>query len=280
LIHQSTLLTCPICDNTLSLADKSFKCQEGHCFDLSKGGYVNLLPVHRKNSMDPGDNKEMIQSRRHFLDKGYYWPLVNNIAGMMQEHLKHEEAVLLDCGCGEGYYTKQLFEDQKLKIVEAYGFDISKYSVRMAAHRYKQLHFFVSSIQHIPIQPSSIDLALIIFAPLNLEELDKVLKDDGHLLIAYAGPDHLKELAALIYTKVKPHQYDPSKKVQSYFSMEAKQSLTFKIELDNPEDILALLKMTPYYWSTSKEKLLDIQNQKSLELTCDFEMAIFKKKKS
>lgn len=280
MIHHSTILTCPICQNALSHNDKSFKCANGHCFDLSKEGYVNLLPVNRKNSMDPGDNKEMIQSRRHFLDKGYYWPLVNNIAGMIREHLKHDQATLLDCGCGEGYYTKQLFDDEKLSLKEAYGFDISKHSIRMAAHRYKHLNFFVSSIQQIPIEPSTIDFALVVFAPLNLKELDKVLKEIGHLLIVYAGTDHLKELASMIYTEVKPHQYDPLKKVQSLFSLAAKQSLTFNIKLDNTEDILALLKMTPYYWSTSKEKLIDIENQKTIDLTCDFELAVFEKKKS
>ena len=29
----------------------------GHCFDIAKEGYVNLLPANKKHSDNPGDSK-------------------------------------------------------------------------------------------------------------------------------------------------------------------------------------------------------------------------------
>ncbi len=50
----------------------SYRCAENHQFDCAKEGYVNLLPVQHKRSKDPGDNAEMMQARRQFLDAGHY----------------------------------------------------------------------------------------------------------------------------------------------------------------------------------------------------------------
>ena len=60
---------CPLCQQGLILTDKVFRCENNHCFDQAKEGYVNLLPVQHKHSKDPGDNKEMVNARRAFLDK-------------------------------------------------------------------------------------------------------------------------------------------------------------------------------------------------------------------
>ena len=43
-------------------------------------------------------------------------------------------------------------------------------------------------------------------------------------------------------------------------------------------DILSLLKMTPYYWSTGIERLENITSKDELSVTCDFNIDIFKQK--
>lgn len=65
---------CPICSAPLTLCDKSWVCPQRHQFDNAKEGYVNLLPVQKKKTKDPGDNKEMMIARREFLNKGFYQP--------------------------------------------------------------------------------------------------------------------------------------------------------------------------------------------------------------
>ena len=90
-------------------------CVNGHCFDKAKSGYVNLLPPNRKNSVSPGDNKEMIQSRVRVMNKGYYKPLAEAIGKIFAEF---NPASVLDAGCGTGYLCGELkksFEDGSIQ---------------------------------------------------------------------------------------------------------------------------------------------------------------------
>lgn len=42
-------LQCPRCGGAFSLTDQSLICENGHCYDLSRRGYVNLAPSHRQS---------------------------------------------------------------------------------------------------------------------------------------------------------------------------------------------------------------------------------------
>ncbi|MDA9873294.1 hypothetical protein N9C25_03625, partial [Saprospiraceae bacterium] len=72
-------LICPICQLPLKLSESTYRCKRHHSYDVSKEGYVNLLPVQNKNSKNPGDSKEMINARRLFLESGHYAPLVDHL---------------------------------------------------------------------------------------------------------------------------------------------------------------------------------------------------------
>ena len=63
-------IKCPICNNELKKIDGSYKCSSNHCFDISRGGYVNLL-TGSKSSDQTGDNPIMSRARHDFLSKGY-----------------------------------------------------------------------------------------------------------------------------------------------------------------------------------------------------------------
>ena len=69
------ILMCPVCSADVSLNEKTLKCENNHCFDFAKEGYVNLL-LSGKSGDDKGDNKEMARSRRDFLNKGYYYVIL------------------------------------------------------------------------------------------------------------------------------------------------------------------------------------------------------------
>ena len=47
---------CPICVASMQKQEKGIRCLNGHCFDVAKSGYVNLLPVQQKRTKQPGDN--------------------------------------------------------------------------------------------------------------------------------------------------------------------------------------------------------------------------------
>ncbi|MDD4905988.1 MAG: 23S rRNA (guanine(745)-N(1))-methyltransferase, partial [Methylobacter tundripaludum] len=82
--HQPiSCYVCPLCATSLQLIQKSYVCENNHHFDLAKEGYLNLLPVQHKRSVEPGDNKQMMQARREFLEAGYYEPMAKALAMMV-----------------------------------------------------------------------------------------------------------------------------------------------------------------------------------------------------
>ncbi len=105
---NSILWRCPLCHEPLKLVGRSFACANRHSFDQAKEGYVNLLRVNRKHSADPGDNKEMLESRRHFLQQGFYAPLAAGLGEAIRQYFPDpsQPLTLLDAGCGEGYYLQ------------------------------------------------------------------------------------------------------------------------------------------------------------------------------
>lgn len=272
-------LTCPYCGATLQQeSSKTYKCINNHNFDLSKEGYLNLLPVNKKKSKIPGDNDMMIDARRRFLEAGHYDPLVFKTATSILSNVQSDLITVLDAGCGEGYYTNRILEDISTDEVELLGVDISKHAVKLAAKKYKEAFFAVSSVYELPLLDSSIDLILSIFAPIHPVEFYRVQAEGGTVVVVGAGPNHLQELAELIYDEFRPHQSKVIAKMSPLYSLTANDMLEYTIKLDNQEDIINLLKMTPYYWNISKEKLSHIESLETLELTCHFEVLLFDKK--
>lgn len=104
-------LRCPLCGKPLRLDGGSYRCENRHSYDCAKSGYVNLLDSSRKRSKIPGDNKLMSAARRDFLNKGYYEPLSDALNSVCLARLSGSSSpVILDAGCGEGYYTSRLAE--------------------------------------------------------------------------------------------------------------------------------------------------------------------------
>ena len=42
-------ILCPTCGAALTLGSRQWLCPKGHCFDVARQGYVNLLPVTQKS---------------------------------------------------------------------------------------------------------------------------------------------------------------------------------------------------------------------------------------
>ena len=273
-----TIFSCPLCKKALSLEDRSYNCSSGHCYDVAKEGYVNLLLANQKNSKQPGDSKEMIRSRRSFLDQGYYDPLIAKMIDLLSS-VTSGVRNCLDLGCGEGYYLAKLANAPKLKINNSYGIDISKAAIQLAAKKYTDLSFAVSSSNNLAVLSGVIDVVVVVFAPVNSEELHRIVNESGHVLIVSAGPQHHKELATMIYDTPRPHDYDPAENLKSNFQLTNSEQMSFNIELDSSETILQLLQMTPYYWHTSQQKLAEIKKLTNLKLNCDFKLSLFQKKK-
>ena len=120
---------CPICSQPLQIKGKSYVCKNNHSFDISAKGYVNLLPANKKRSANPGDDKGMVMARNNFLSLGYYGHLKDRL-GQLCDKYSENNVNILDCGCGEGYYTAGICEklEQQGKMANIQGIDISKCS--------------------------------------------------------------------------------------------------------------------------------------------------------
>ena len=277
-MHQPPII-CPYCQNPLlNTGNKSYACELSHNFDISKEGYINLLPVNQKKSKSPGDNEMMISARRAFLELGFYDPLIERIKTIIKEDLTFNDNhfTAIDAGCGEGYYSEKVMNNLSGLTSQIIGTDISKYAVKNAAKKYKENFYFVSSVFNLPVARESIDFILSIFSPIQPDEFRRILTKDGYVIIVNPGENHLKELAELIYDSFKPHENNVPEKMESSFKLQAIKKATFDIYITDVESLLILLKMTPYYWSTSKENLAKIENCKNITITCDFNISIFK----
>lgn len=106
---MKSLFVCPVCAEALQREERRYICPAGHSFDRAKEGYCNLLPVNRKHSKDPGDDKGMAAARERFLSKGYYEPLRRELCRLAVDRTGDAPTVL-DAGCGEGYYTSGIYQ--------------------------------------------------------------------------------------------------------------------------------------------------------------------------
>ncbi|WP_333874164.1 23S rRNA (guanine(745)-N(1))-methyltransferase [Methylobacter sp.] len=263
--HPVSCYICPICSALLQLnpSAKSYVCDNNHHFDLAKEGYLNLLPVQHKHSAEPGDNKQMMQARREFLEAGYYKPMAKAVAMMINANQpKH----LLDLGCGEGYYSRKIEADCSSTMM-LHGIDIAKFAVAAAAKKQPNARFIVASSNRLPYADQYFDFVLRVFAPSNDDELKRVLKPSGFLLTVTPGPRHLWQLKQFIYAEVKEHALESE--LPHGFERIDMQRISYKIA-PNSQQRIALLQMTPFAWRANESVRQTIKDIAELEIETDF----------
>lgn len=268
---------CPLCQlplvfepNTAATSHAaSYRCSNRHQFDCAKEGYVNLLPVQHKKSREPGDNLAMMQARRQFLEAGHYQPLASNILQLFSEKLA-KDAVILDIGCGEGWYTQQLSH----LSANVYGLDISKVAVRYAAKKYPSLQCCVASSYQLPYQDASVDAVLRIYAPSLSAELARVLKVDGLLLTVTPAPHHLYELKAKVYSEVRLHSDAVIE--ESGLQHCHRQRLQWQWQAPDAATLTLLMDMIPLSYRLTSQMRTELC-QKLPTLTLDFYLDLYQK---
>lgn len=270
---------CPLCRTKLLKNERALKCEHGHSFDISAEGYVHLLPANKMNSKIPGDSKEMAASRSAFLDKGYYEPLLKELERTVLELSENEEPAMLDCGCGEGYYTSNIAKELKNRFPKAKiaGFDISRPSVRRAAKRTKEVDFAVASVFDIPFFDESFDILLNVFSPLSIDEYKRVLKPGGYYIYVVPAARHLWQLKAAIYDT--PYENREEDIPYEGFEHVETRKVRYETLIKTKEDIFALFQMTPYYWKTSAKGAEKLSAYESLMTEVAFDIHIYKKEK-
>lgn len=269
---EKSCFICPVCGAGLLRDTKSYRCENAHCFDIAKKGYVNLLMS--QSSSQHGDSKEMIASRAEFLNRGFYDKLSAEICDCVLKYAP-QNARVLDAGCGECKYTFDVLKSlsDAEKRAEVIGIDISKEALAYSRRRGSGLSLAVASTAELPVASGSVDVLISIFAPFSTNEFSRVLKNSGVIIRVYPLARHLWELKELIYDK--PYE-NPALAAEEGLILCDEHELKYKIELESAKEIFSLFEMTPYFHRTSqsdKEKLLKCSR---LSCSVEFGIAIYK----
>lgn len=271
-------LICPICGSRLEQIGNSFLCtsnetKKRHCFDISSAKYADLS--YRNGGS--GDPKDAVTDRTAFLDKGYYAPLSQQINNICETRL-NKDFFLIDAGCGEGYYSERIAAE----FPEAYvfGADLSKHAVHRASVRRNirggnNSFYAVSSIFSMPVISHSSDCVLSMFAPVAEDEVLRVLKNGGILIIGAAGQRHLYDLKNAIYSEV--HLNDERADLPQRLNLIDKLNVSYRALIDNNEDIMRLFGMTPYRFRTSEESMTLLKQLSFLDVEINVDFYVYQK---
>lgn len=265
------MFCCPICGSALIKEKNALLCPSGHSFDRARQGYAHLLPSNKMHSKIPGDTREMVESRRAFLTAGHYKPFKDKLMSLSKE-LAVESGIILDTGCGEGYYTHGL--KSACPTSEVYGFDISKFAVKAAAGMYKDIDFAVASVFSIPFAKDGVDLLTNVFAPVAQDELCRVLKPNGYLIMAVPGPRHLWGLKETLYES--PYENTVTDTAYRGFSLKERIEVKARIHLEGQE-LWQIFTMTPYYWKTDINGGERLKDKNELDTEIHFDFLLYRK---
>jgi len=217
-------LRCPNCGAPLALEAQTLVCASGHRFDLSRQGYVSLLPPRARAAT--GDAPAMIAAREAFLGAGHFAP----IAGA----LPRSDGLAVELGAGTAYYLAAVARRQGIAL------DASKAALR----RVKRFAAVACDVWHeIPLQDGVADLVLVVFAPRNGPEIARVLAPGGRCVVVTPTPDHLAELRAITIA------VDPDKSERLHATLAPlhhveHQQVEFAMHLTR-DDLRALIAMGP-----------------------------------
>ena len=268
---SETIWMCPVCGAPLAWDARTLRCPARHSFDAARSGYVHLLPASRKRSAVPGDDPEMVRSRRRFLENGHYAHLLETLQDAAAA--LPQGAVLLDAGCGEGWYTKGIHAARPDLTV--FGIDISKTAADLAARADKSAAYAVASVFHMPVQTASCDAVMSVFAPYCGEEFRRVLRPGGRLILAVPAARHLWELKCAVYEH--PYENELHDTALEGFKFLEKRETSRMISLDTPQAIADLFGMTPYAYRTSPADRARLDALTSLETLAAFEVLVYEK---
>lgn len=263
-------LACPKCHEPLLKENNSYLCKNRHCYDLSKSKYLNVLLNPDKATTNPGDSKESLVARKAYLNAGYYDGIAHKVIDTIKTYAK-DTMEILDLGCGEGYYTNKVREVLGEKHTY-YGLDISKEAISMATKYTKDIYWLVGNSKNLPLLEQSMDFILALFTVVNQDELRRVIKKDGYIIHVTANANHLIELKHLIYDEIKVKS---DKFLRLDFNVIDSFDYREQVSINNHEDALNLLKMTPHYYHIKKERRNIIDTIKNIDITIDIKITVY-----
>ncbi|QUH21317.1 putative RNA methyltransferase [Alkaliphilus sp. B6464] len=274
------IFRCPICKDNMKINDKSsLICNNNHCFDISKKGYVNL--ANRSSNKIYG--KDLFESRNKIYNDNFYDRLITELVDIVDEYtLYKNKNYILDTGCGEGHYLNQLSKSQNLSNkYDFVGIDISKDGISIATREGNDIIWCVSDLSNLPFQTCKFDVVLNILSPANYEEFIRVLDNKGIVIKVIPESGYLKEIRCGIQNKIKSNNYSNKNVIevfQQHLEIVSEKRLNYKCSIDE-SNLKDLIKMTPLTSSLREEEKDDLIKLDISSLTIDLRILVGRRKK-
>ena len=244
------VLRCPRCQSAFALNGTSLICENRHCYDLSKRGYVNLAPSHDQAAEKY--DAELFDSRRLVFEHGFYQPIAEAIAHWLPD----APITVLDAGCGEGYYARLLAE--QFPQAQLIGLDISRDAITAAAREPGRANWLVADLKRLPVANHSADLLLDVLTPADYAEFRRVIKPDGLMIKVVPGADYLCEVRKAVAPWLRSGETYDNTRVIDHLKEHADILEECEVRLTRPlssDESHAFLRMTPMTFSVPAEVL-------------------------
>jgi len=266
------ILRCPICKTRMQVIHlRSLVCASGHCYDIARQGYINLLS--RGSATKYG--KKIFEHRRAIGNSGFFDPLHAAVSEIAINRLPRDElASLLDAGCGEGSHMANIQHDimqTRTHPLLAVGIDIAKEGIGFASAAYANAAWCVADIANCPFADQQFAIILNILSPANYSEFRRLLTDDGVVIKVIPEQDYLRELREILYQGSAKQAYSNAhtqRHFREYFTVAAVERLRYRVDLSESL-IMPLLGMTPLSWGASEDRVNQVRESKLKQVTMD-----------
>lgn len=245
--ESQRLFRCPVCGKFLKMSgDGRLCCKKNHSFDVTQKGYVNFAAAGEL----PGYDKALFVNRRAIFSQGFYDPLAQAVAGLIREHTgdRSGEAVVLDAGCGEGFYTAFLSRQPELQgKLRLIGVDLCRDAIAMAPQYNVRAGWCVADLVQLPLAAQSVDILLDILTPANYREFGRLLKKDGILIKVIPARDYLAEIRDAVKAGLQQKEYSNQAVVdysKEHIHLLKRQEVCYRRPV-TPEQAAAFFRMTP-----------------------------------
>ncbi|MBF9071475.1 putative RNA methyltransferase [Streptacidiphilus fuscans] len=259
-------LHCPVCAQELTLAQDggALRCPARHSFDVAKQGYANLLPGGAHTGT--GDTTAMVAARVDFLGAGHYAPIATALAEAVRAAVgetvgeagvrEDRAGRVVDLGAGTGHYLAAVLD--AVPGATGLALDISKFALRRAAKAHPRAAAVVCDAwKPLPLRDGVADVVLNVFAPRRGEEIRRVLRPGGELLVVSPTPKHLRELVGELGLLGVDDRKDErlARTLVPHLSPAGARELTFGVRLSHAE-VATVVGMGPSAWHTDADALV------------------------
>ena len=107
-----------------------------------------------------------------------------------------------------------------------------------------------------------------VFAPVGRDEASRVLADPGVVAEVIPGPDHMREIRAVLYREDRPHDDASSLARSPRFLVSDETRVRRQLRVGDAGEVADLLAMSPYRFSGDPSTRPSLPDTVTLDFTC------------